>query len=852
MWTGSVADLRTFLLQYLDKPMQWGVDDCSLILADWWALNHGTDPAAFLRGTYANEDGKRQVVDAAGGLVALVGKVATDAGAERTSAPREGDFGVVRVGEVAYAAICAPGGFWAIRSPTGITFTRDVRLLRAWSLGVVTWPWVGYVDGLAVPHHEDPLSIGIAFLVNIGYTGAISGLGATIVGSAILGAVGLGLSFVSGVIFQRQPSTTDPQQRQATVRQSIGPRLRFYGRVKVAGSLWFFENRDGWLYTGITLNEGKIAGIAEYWLNDDRVDLDADGFVITPPYIYEVPPSGIIGEVSVAKVGRLLYKDGDDNQTVYGLLRATFPDVITDNHRLRGVATLLSAFNEVPSDKIGEVYPQLNPKIRVVMDASIVKSVRTGLQQWSDNPLDAVYDYLTNLDSSGFARGAGFPESLIDLPSFQALANLSDQPVPLKAGGTVKRYRLWGGYALNQKMRDVLPPMLATFDGDLYLTSGGKIAARGGSWVAPALTLDDQAGHIISHEFGRGTGALAAFNELTVTYTEPNLDYQEAEAQRWLDVANVDLLGSVVSDRLDLQMVPNHSQARRLAKIHTAKNNPRWSGRVVTNFYGFNAIGERMVRVKIDVLGIDDTFLVRRLTILPDMTGVELQITSLSESAYSWDAALEEGTAPGQPPDTSTPVSLDPPADINVSVAERVISGGTVGAYLVVTWTEPSRAALSQQVQYQVAPDGAWIDMSVSETDGLAQSSIVDDGVDYNVRVRTRSPAGAYGLWSDPVITITATPDTTTPDVVTALGGTAGTIEWTLPVQTNTIGARVYRGTVNIFGSATLIATLYGSPGTSRSITDAPPPGTYYYWVTTINGSGGESAASATGARVII
>lgn len=598
-------------------------------------------------------------------------------------------------------------------------------------------------------HHEairrDPLSIGVAVLVNLGYGGAISGLGATLLGSAIIGAIGLGASFLANAIFTPQRSQSEPQQRQATLRQSIGARVRYYGRVKVGGTLSFFESRNGFLYSEITLNDGKIDGIVEYWLNDLRVYINENGAVLNGQY----------WDGGSSSFAHLYVKDGSDNQTVHNRLLSEFPEV-GENHRLRGIANILAVFEEVPAEQIPEVWPQLNPQVRVVMDASLVKRVRTGDIGWSDIPADGIYDYLTGRDGAGFARGSDFSESLVDLPSFQHLAEISDQDVALRGGGTIKRYRMWGGYALNEKMKTVLPRMMATCDADLYMTSEGKVAIRGGEWTGPELFLDDSKGHIVEFEFSQGTGRLAAFNELTVTYLEPELDYQENEAQPWIDANNLDLIGKPRTAELNLEMVPHHAQARRLAKIHTYKNNPEWQGRVVTNLYGFNAIGERMVHLKIADMEIDDDFLIRRITILPDMTGVELQVSSLPAEAYEWDADLEEGTAPGSPPDTVTPVDLPPPEDFAVTVKERDVSGSVVGLYLEATWTEPDRTALSQQVQYRLSPAGDWFNMSVSDGIGLAESGILNDGSDYDIRVRTRAPAGTSGPWLDPVITVNA------------------------------------------------------------------------------------------------
>lgn len=595
----------------------------------------------------------------------------------------------------------------------------------------------------------DPLSIGVAILVNIGYAGTISGTLAYIVGGVVIGAAALAASALAGALLPKNASAPKPKpsDRQATIRQSVGPRLRFYGRVKVGGTVWFFESKAGILYTGVTINWGQISAIQEVWLNDSQVTLGGNGDVEQAPYYR---PNG-------DHVANILIKMGESSQTAHAELIAAFPTEVTADHRLRGEANLLARYTEVAADVISEVYPQGNPSTRLVIDASIVRSVRTGEPIWSDNVSDAIYDYLTAVDGAGFPYGCGYDVSEVDLESFQDFADLCDEPVPLKAGGTIKRYRLWGGYAMNEDQRNVLPRMLAAADADLYVNTAGKIAIRGGRWVPPTLTLDSAKGHIISGEFHQGQMALAAYNELTITYTEPGLDYQEAEAQTWRDVANIAMRGEVLTNQLDLLDVPNHAQARRLGKIRTAKDNPEWIGTIITNFYGLNALGEETIHVKFDPLGIDTTFMVRDVRILDDLSGCQISISSLGASAYEWDAPLEEGTGPSDPPDTTSEIDLPPPEDFAVVAKERNIDGVFVGVYLEATWSALDRPALLVEVQTQEDPAGAWVNMSVDQDARVGTSGIVNSGMDYNVRTRVVTPGGVPGDWSTP-ITVTATP----------------------------------------------------------------------------------------------
>lgn len=695
------------------------------------------------------------------------------------------------------------------------------------------------------PAYADPFTVGAWVLTALG-TGGFYGATAIVVGQIVIGALAIGGLYAANTLLSGGQSEYKPSDRQVTLRQSNGPRFRYYGRVKVGGTVWFYESKDGWLYRAIIVNEGQISSFIEYWLNDQRVYLNSSGEVITSPYVF--------GLRSI-HVAMLLTKNGASSQTAFSPLVSAFSQ-ITANHRNRGSAQILGMFKEVDSAAIGRVYPQGEPNIRVVIDSSIVKNVRTGVRGYSQNLADAIYDYLTGRDDAGFPYGAGFLESQINLASFQDYANVAAQAVPLKAGGSEPRYRISGGFGMNERMRDVLGRMLRVGDASLYMDTQGRIAIRGGRWVAPQLFIDGREGHIMSAQFVRGTGMLAAFNELTVMYMDPRLDYQESEAQKWIDTSNVALRGRVIPEQIDITMCPSHGQARRLAKIHTHKSNPAWSGTIVTNFYGFNAIGEENVRIRFDPLGIDTTFMINSVRILDDLTGVELSVSSLTSSAYAWDAALEEGTASGLPPDTSTPPDLSPPANFTVTAGHRLI-GDTTSTILLATWTPPSRTSLVQQVEYRTSPNGTWTPMLVSDGQPLAESGIVTPAVSYDVRIRTMSPGGSAGEWIDPVVTVAATADTSPPaavsGIIASVTGSDVQLAWTMPSSANAIGANIYRNTTNNFGTATLIAGVYRPPSTLGEYTDIGlSAGTYYYWIVSFNGSNFiEGPEVATGAQVV-
>lgn len=128
-----MMNIQDFLMRYSDRPMVWGVDDCSLIIADWWRENHAVDPAFHLRGSYSTEAEKIKIVNKAEGLLNLVSRLADQVGANRVSVPADGCFGVIMVNGIMFAALWS-GGFWAVRSETGITYTHLARTVRMWSV----------------------------------------------------------------------------------------------------------------------------------------------------------------------------------------------------------------------------------------------------------------------------------------------------------------------------------------------------------------------------------------------------------------------------------------------------------------------------------------------------------------------------------------------------------------------------------------------------------------------------------------------------------------------------------------------------------------------------------------------
>ncbi|TPI39396.1 fibronectin type III domain-containing protein [Mesorhizobium sp. B3-1-9] len=684
-------------------------------------------------------------------------------------------------------------------------------------------------------------SLVLLAVVSAGVSGAtaIAITVGAIVGTIQIG-VAVGLSYLASSLFR--PDPPKPQDVQTSVKNPVAPRVRHYGRVKPSGPWAFVESKNGDLYKVIALGTGQLDAIEEYWVDDNLVTLDANGQVQEEPYHYS-------DKYKVRISSRL----GLPTETSYGELTAEFPEWDV-NHRGDGVSSLFTRQLATPSDKVTKLFPNLtNTLYRVVARGSIVYSLGTNTSIWSENASDIIRDYVLHAD------GMRLPQSVINTPlasaGWLAAYNRCNEAVTLKAGGTEKRYRIWGSYQLNERPADVLSRMTAVCDGRLVPTPDGGLTLDIGTWADPVVTLDADAITGFS-EVARGRDVLTTANIIRATYTSPFHDYQSTDADQWIDEDDVALRGEIAKD-VPFNMAPSHSQARRLMKLEAYRANPSWVGVFQCNLRAMAAFGKRFVRITYPLFGIDEVFEVQdfRFNVADGgiLTGVSLQVQSMPSQAYDWNAAAEEGTAPISE-ETTVDKTIPLPTGFSFGVS-RITVGGQQVPYGVLAFDASPSDALIIQGQYKKVSDADWQVVPISDDATTANTTALSDGVQYEAQVRFITLTGREGAWT-PSQFVTPVADPTAPGVVTNVTktGGAGTVDlgWKSPNSANYVAANIRRNTVNTEGTAVLVRTEYGPPSTNDSYQDGGlAAGTYYYWIKAANASGVESASVATGAVTV-
>lgn len=679
-----------------------------------------------------------------------------------------------------------------------------------------------------------------SFVLFVLTAAGVSGTALAVGVSLIAGAIGIGLtvglSYLASSLFRPEPPK--PEDIQVTIKSPVAPRQRHYGRVKTSGVLTFAESKHGALFKVLALGTGRLDAIEELWVDDNLVvNSGANGLVPTAPYS-----------------NRLLIQTrlGLATETHYSHLSGFFTEW-TSAHRGDGMSSLYAVQYAVKQDQISSIFPNLsNTLYRAVVRGAMVLNPATGLVAWSDNAAAVIRDYIVHAD------GMRLPVSLVSTPQaaagWLAAYNRAAEAVPRKGGGSEVRYRLWGTYRFDERPADVLGRMQECCDARIVPTPDGGVTLDIGAWEEPTVILDEDA--IVGFsEVSRGRDILTTANTIRATYVSPVHDYQSTDADQWIDDADAALRGEIVSERQFI-LAPSHSQARRLMKLAAYRANPSWIGNFQFNLKALAAFGKRFVRIRYPLFGINEVFEVQdfRFNIGEGgiLTGVSMQLISMPSTAYAWNAATEEGTAP-----VSENVVVDRtiplPTGFSFGVNRITVGGQMVPVGVIQFNLAP--AGLMVEGRYKRTADSAWQVIPVGDLATEAQTGALSDGDQYEAQVRHITVTGRQGAWTASQ-TLTVVADTTAPGVVIGVTKTGGVgtvnLGWTSPNSANYSAANIRRNTVNTEGTATLVRTEYGAPSASDSWQDAGlTAGTYYYWIKARNASGVESASVATGAVTV-
>lgn len=654
--------------------------------------------------------------------------------------------------------------------------------------------------------------------------GTISAATALVIGAVVGAIVGGVVAMGLGMLFQTKAKTASVESTAADqkqmVRSSVQPRRVIYGVAKVSGPILYAASSGADmqnLHLVVALAGHEVQAVDSIWIED-----------------VGIPTSSLVGGTvtggkyaNVAGFGIHL-----GNQTeADGSLVAETPDGWDADHRLLGICYLHCrlVYNR-------EAYSGIPNISAIVVGRNKIYDPRSNTYGFTTNWALCVLDYLM----ADFGLACSIDE--IDLASFIAAANLSDEQVPLNAGGTVTqaRYTVNGTFTLDEAPIAVMEKLLASGAGALVYVAG-QYRLHGGAYVTPSASIGpaDFAGSV---ELQTMPPRAELFNGVRGTFIDPNRFFQASEYPLIQDPVALAEDGEEVWREVDLAFCDDPTRAQRLARQTLYRMRAPLTLKASVRYAAIQFSIWQTVAVTLPDFGwTAKPFRISAFTFSPSDGTVTLTLTEEQVAAYAWlyDAAY---AVPDNPNTTlADPLSIPAPEWVSAIVSTAIQADGTIAPALDVSWAAAANPFVSgHEVQWQV-PGGAWLSKDVAMPTLFAVLEPVISGQVYNVRVR--GIAGlARGLWSA-LATPTAGADVTPPSVpgsVTTAGVLRGVaISWTMPPERDLAAIEVYEGATTSIGSRVLIGETRASVFLRTGL---PADTTRQYWVRARDRSGNLSA----------
>lgn len=394
--------------------------------------------------------------------------------------------------------------------------------------------------------------------------------------------------------------------RLTNVVTTTGPRELVLGKVRKGGYILFRDScgtyNDRFVMV-VALAAHEIEGVESWYLNDQKVTLDVNGYVNEEPYNLTrtetvtvsgsvTPTDAIPGTVVVAQQvymasdydtptystyttyqrytttnskARIRLYSGTSTQTADARLMELFPTVWTSNHRLRGIAY---AIVEFVYDETA--FPSGLPNLTAVVKGAKVYDPRSGLTAWSENP---ALHMLHVLQHPYFGKRTSVAST--ELARVSAAANACDELYTPSGGTAVALYRSaivlpYGGQA-----SDAFDDLSAAMCGS-WAYAGGEFFVKAGKYTAPVIELTeddlltsqkDLSGSSTSKSVTINTHRSRAdkVNTINVKIYDADADYKETPVAPVKNATAIAKDGRELATDLTLPSVSSASQAKVIA-----------------------------------------------------------------------------------------------------------------------------------------------------------------------------------------------------------------------------------------------------------------------------------------------
>jgi hypothetical protein len=720
------------------------------------------------------------------------------------------------------------------------------------------------------------LSLAGGFLTQMGLAGiggAVAGLtgsfsaGAFALGWSVAGAVGgtlvsTALNFGLNALFNRSKPTG--AEIGATTRSSAPVRRLLFGRLRVAGNLFFTGVTKGLCHYGIHHGDSPCATV-NHWFLDTPVDTTEDGWVTTKKF--KGPWANNFFQIDA--------RDGALDHLASAVLMADYPEWDADHRGIGCAYTVIKGAGIKYNDRHkvfkhdgplgslgvpayfreadwGTVYDPRKDSTRIIAHDGNGNPVMGGGPQRAEDPSTWSYDDNAALIIATFRihrDGWAKPPSSVNWEMIAKAADISDQIVVGRDDYESKRYTLATIIPFNERRIDAEMRMLEACDGMRFVDDQGRWFLRVGAYEEPSVTLGPRA--VIRIRQMPNADGESDHNAYVTSYTDPRLLFTDQPCAPWYHPDHFEEGVTPVSTAaMETPEVGNHNQAVRICKaVGTRSRSPK-RVEMVANWYGLRLRPERFVRLNLGDAVLDDIYEIMGYEESPD--GMMVNLVLVKTDAGNWDLLPdEEGPLPSYDNDLTPDSDVPVPTGFFPYAVQVPVSGG-FGVRLEALFDVPANPSYIVTVEWKRSVASVWTEM-VSVTDqGRAYADVLaNDGEVYDLRAYMETSGGEVSNYTA-TVKVTATADITpTDDLVSATStGGAGTIDyaWTAPDSANYFGVKIWRGLTGVFDDASLVRIEPGLLGQPDSYQETGvPPGDHYTWLVPLNKSQVPGTAVAHG-----
>ena len=538
---------------------------------------------------------------------------------------------------------------------------------------------------------------------------------------------------------QKMPLSQNMRGRDQMLRQPNAPRKLVYGNVKVSGPVVYMQTvgKSEILQIVVALGTHEFQAIDEIYINEDELTLGSAGSdglqAPTAPDQYTGNNTKGIPDL------RIQTKLGSSSDSTFDELIGASNGLWTDQHKLTNIPAIYArlGYNN-------ETYPNGIPNISAVVRGKKILDTRTGSTAYSTNSALVLYDYLTS------EFGLNCDTSEINTASFNTAANVCDEDVSLKAGGTEKRYTTNGVVNTNDTPENIIKALLSAMGGTLTY-SNGQFFVKAGAFISPSDTLtdDDFAGPI---QIVTKPSRRENFNAVKGQWIAEETNWQLAD---YPSITSSTFEAEDGNERifreLDLPFTNSSAMAQRLAKLalFRSRQQIQLSGRMKLTAFKYD-VGDT-INITIDRFGFSSkVFEITSWSLSVEggespALGVDVTMREIVSTVFDFTASTDEQDF------TADNTILRSPFDIlapSVSVSDELrLQNETPITVLIVNVQSSDFLAQEFEVSLKRNSESDFIFLGRSSNNKFEFVNALDGEI-YNVRARAINSAGGVSSFT--------------------------------------------------------------------------------------------------------